>query len=304
MKVFVLTGPTGVGKTEVALILARRLGLDIVSADSRQVFRGLNIGTAKVKSDPAVKFWMIDVADPGSPYSAADYARDAEEVMHRLCEQGRRFMVVGGSGFYLRALFTPLFAAPPVDSGLRKQLAAETTAELFERLRLVDTERASQLHPHDRQRVMRSLEVCLQTGRRFSELARENAQAGRFLPDYAILAMPLRELDKRLDDRFDAMMDGGLLDEVRSLRAVGLRPDSRVAEAFGYAELLQHLDGNLTLAEAVRQAKAKTRAYARRQLTWFRRLSGAVWYSFTNAENMAARLQPQLERVLSQKCDS
>jgi len=304
VRVFVVTGPTGVGKTDTALILARSLGLDIVSADSRQVYRGLDIGTAKGQSDPTVKVWMVDVADPGDYYSAADYARQAGEVMERLYRQGKRFMVVGGSGFYLRALFAPLFRAPPASEGLRKRLAAESTQWLYDRLQDVDPERAAQLHPHDRQRVMRSLEVCLQTGRRFSELARRSSGRGRFEPDYAVLTMRMAELDRRLDRRFDMMMEQGLLDEVRRLHDAGLRPDSRVAEAFGYAELLQHLEGSLSLAEAVRQAKAKTRAYARRQMTWLRRLPGACWYEFTDAEDTARRMRPQLEAVLSQGCSS
>ncbi|MEO0078697.1 MAG: tRNA (adenosine(37)-N6)-dimethylallyltransferase MiaA [candidate division WOR-3 bacterium] len=304
MRVFVLTGPTGVGKTDTALALARRLGLDIVSADSRQVYRGLDIGTAKVKSDATVRVWMVDVADPGCLYSAADFARDAGEVMRMLREQGRRFIVVGGSGFYLRALFAPLFRVPPVCPELRERLAAEATQRLYDQLQQVDPERAAQLHPHDRQRVARSLEVCLQTGRRFSDLVRESPRYSDFAPEYAVLTMRLPELDRRLDERFDAMMERGLIDEVRRLRDRGLRSESRVAEAFGYAELLQHLEGDLTLVEAVRRAKAKTRAYARRQLTWLRRLPDAAWYEFTSVEDVAARLLPRLEQVLNQESSS
>lgn len=301
MRVFVLTGPTGVGKTDTALVLARRLGLDIISADSRQVYRGLDIGTAKVKSDSTVNVWMVDVADPAHLYTAADYARDAGQIMRRLRELGKRFIIVGGSGFYLRALFAPLFRAPAANPELRRRLAEKPTPELYDQLRCADPERAAQLHPNDRQRVIRSLEVWLQTGRRFSELARDSAGHSGFTPEYAVLTMRPAELGRRLDERFDAMMERGLLAEVRRLRAAGLRAESRVAEAFGYAELLQHLDGCLTLAEAVRRAKAKTRAYARRQLTWLRKLAGASWFDFTTAEETARRLQPRLEAVLAQE---
>lgn len=242
---------------------------------------------------------MIDVAGTAAVYTAADYARAAEALMRRLLAGGRRFIVVGGSGFYLRALFRPFFRVPAVSPELRQRLAAEPTPELYERLRQLDPERAAQLHPNDRQRVMRSLEVCVQTGSRFSELARASPDRSEFVPEYAVLTLRLAELDRRIDRRFDAMLEQGLLDEVRRLRDAGLRPDSPGAEAFGYAELLEHLEGRTTLTEAVRLAKQKTRAYARRQLTWLRGLPGARWYEFTDSENAARRVRSQLEEVLA-----
>jgi tRNA dimethylallyltransferase len=301
--VLAICGPTGVGKTEVAVELCRRRGLHLVSADSRQVYCCLDIGTAKPRGDVRreVTMHMVDMVQPTRRYSAADYARDALAVMRRLAHQGIPFLVVGGSGLYLRALFEPLFEASKPDAALRRRLARLDESELYERLRRLDPDRANELHPHDRQRLMRALEVCELAGRPMSELTRTGPSHSGFEPVYAVLNMPRDLLYQRIDARFDAMMRDGLLEEVRRLRAAGFDRDTYVANAYGYAELLAYLDGELTLMHAVARAKAKTRAYARRQLTWFRGLKQAHWFEHVDAKETADRLEPLLERVLGDK---
>jgi tRNA dimethylallyltransferase len=290
MTVLVLAGPTGVGKSDVAAVLARRHGFEVVSADSRQVYRQMDIGTAK-PDRAAVPVHMIDVADPDQSLTAADYARAALAVVRRLNSEGRRYIIVGGSGFYLRALFRPLFHAPAASAGLRRELGALSSAALHDRLRSLDPERAAQLHPNDRQRVIRAIEVCQQTGRPFTELARERPAATEFEPTYAVLSLPRLELYRRIGQRFDQMMKQGLLDEVRGLVERGYGEGTRVGDTYGYAELLDFLRGRCTLAEAVSRAKQQTRAYAKRQISWFRSLSSAQWVERASDEETANRLE-------------
>lgn len=302
-KVLVLCGPTGVGKTAVAAELARKYRLEIVSADSRQVYSWLDIGTAKPNQElrRELGIHMVDMVEPSRVYSAADFARDAMAVMRRLRREGKRFIVVGGSGMYLKALFEPFFETPKLDPAFRQGLEAETSLALHDRLKRVDPERAARLHPNDRQRVMRALEVYESTGKTMTELARKaKVEAEVELePTYAVLTMERELLRRRLDVRFDAMMDAGLLDEVRRLKESGFGRDTYVANAYGYAELLRHLDGELTLEQAVAEAKAKTRAYAKRQLTWFRSLKGTHWFECKDVADAVRQVEPLLREALN-----
>lgn len=297
-----MTGPTGTGKTEVAAILAERHGLEVVSADSRQVYAWLDLGTAKPRPEvrQKVKFHMIDLVEPNRVYSAADYARDALAVMRRLCREGKRFVVVGGSGLYIQALFEPFFEVPKPSPELRKRLAALTPDEAYARLKQVDPVRAAQLHPNDVQRVTRALEIRELTGKTVSQLTRARTTNKEFQPCYVVLTMPRAKLAAALDQRFDAMMKAGLLDEVRRLKESGFGRHSYVANAYGYAELLAHLEGEMSLEEAVVLAKAKTRAYARRQITWCRRLQDAMWLEVGTPEETTAKIEPLLTKAETQ----
>jgi tRNA dimethylallyltransferase len=303
LRVLVLCGPTGVGKTEVAVELARKFELEIISADSRQVYSWLDIGTAKPSPElrREVGIHMVDLVEPNQVYSAADFARDALAVMRRLQREGKRFMVAGGAGMYLKALFEPFFEAPRPDPALRKRLEADTSLTLHARLKHVDPERAAKLHPNDRQRVMRALEVYESTGKTMTELAKKAKVEAEveFEPVYAVLSMDREVLCRRLDARFDAMMRAGLLDEMRRLKESGFGRDTYVANAYGYAELLRHLAGELTLEQAVTEAKVKTRAYAKRQMTWFRSLKDAHWFECRDVAEAMLKIEPLLREVLA-----
>ncbi len=296
MKVFVLTGPTGVGKSEVAATLAQKFDLDIISADSRAIYHHLDIGTAKPSQQlrNKVRFHLIDFVEPDRLYSAADFARDAIKVMHELRKAGRRFIIVGGANFYLRALFLPLFDAPPVNLTLRKNLQAEPTETLYQELYSLDPERARQLHHHDRQRIIRALEVYHLTGKTFSELTQEQKKASRFIPVYAILTMERQRLYRRIEERFDAMLAAGLIDEVRRLKEMGFGQESIVGKTYGYAEVLQYLEGKISFEAMVRLAKKRTKDYARRQLTWLRSLKEAHWFEFTTLKDVVLKIEPLL----------
>jgi tRNA dimethylallyltransferase len=295
-RVLVLCGPTGVGKTEIAVELARKFKLEIISADSRQVYSWLDIGTAKPGPElrRELGIHMVDMVEPNRVYSAADFARDALAVMRRLQREGKRFMVAGGSGMYLKALFEPFFEAPKPDPAGRKRLEAETSLVLHDRLKQVDPERAAKLHPNDRQRVMRALEVHESTGKTMTELSKAARAKAEFEPVYAVVTMKREALRQALDVRFDAMMRAGLLDEVKRLKDTGFGRDTYVANAYGYAELLRHLDGELTLEQAVAEAKAKTRAYAKRQVTWFRSLKDAHWFECADVAEAVRLVEPLL----------
>jgi tRNA dimethylallyltransferase len=298
VNVLVLTGPTGVGKTEIAAELALRNDLDLVSADSRQVYSWLDIGTAKPDRSlrSRLRVHMVDMVDPRLTYSAADYARDALAVMRRLSRTGRRFLVVGGSGLYLRAVFEPFFETPKPTPEIRGRMAQQTTDRLYEYLERIDPVRASELHPHDRQRIARSLEVYEQTGLPVTKLRRQPRPRAELQPRYVVLTCPKPVLYARIDERFERMLEQGLLDEVHQLRAAGIKSCSRVLNAYGYSELMAYLEGKTTLAHAVARSKAKTRAYARRQLTWFRALPGAQWIEYSERMEVIQ----ELERILKQ----
>ncbi len=253
----------------------------------------MDIGTAKPDRTERsmVTFHLLDVVDPGVLFSAADYARAALATAGKLKAQSRRFMFVGGSAFYLRALFQPFFRAPAGSAEFRRRLAQQNLEVLYSRLRELDPARAAELHPNDRQRIVRSLEIVELTGRRFSELRQRRVEQRLLTPVYVVMNMPRAELYRRINERFDRMMQAGLLAEVQRLRDRGFGYGTYVANAYGYSELLSYLEGKLTLEQAVELAKAKTRAYARRQLTWFRSLADAYWVDASDSAAVLKRLE-------------
>ncbi len=284
MKIFVLTGPTGVGKTEVAVELAQRYELDIISADSRQIYRYFDIGTAKPdrRLRELVKFYLIDFVEPDHTYSAAQFASDALEIINRLNTEGRKFIIVGGSNFYLRALFKPFFKVPPTNLMLRRHLMAQSSQELYRRLQTIDPERAAQLHPNDRQRIVRALEIYELTGKSFTQLTAEQNTQPLLQPFYVVLSMPKEQLYQRINQRFDQMIKDGLIDEIKQLRSRGWNVDCPAFQSYGYRELLLYLEGKIDLETAVQLAKKRTRDFARRQLTWLRSLSDVFWVEVPN----------------------
>ena len=295
-KVAVLLGPTAVGKTAVALELARRLGAEIVNADSLQVYRELNIGTAK--PSPAerllVPHHLVDVAAPPEPYDAARYSREGRAVLAALHARGIPPLVVGGSGLYLKALLYGLFEEGSPRGEIRLRLKRELTdlgpLLLHRRLAALDPITAGRLHPHDRYRILRALEVMEASGRPLSELF----QAHRFRHcPYRILKLGLRlpreELKSRIALRLKAMLAQGLLQEVEDL----LRrypPDLKPLQSLGYRHLRQFLQGERSWEESIAALEADTRRYAKRQLTWFRADPEINWFHPDQLEEMAAAL--------------
>jgi tRNA dimethylallyltransferase len=274
-RLIVLTGPTAVGKTEVAVDVACALGTEIVSADSMQVYRRMEAGTAKPAPDQraAVSHHLIEVADPAVPFTVADYRALAIDVIDRLLAAGKTPLVVGGTRLYLASLFAPFFSGPPPDPVLRESLAALPSEELHRRLREVDPETAARLAPADRKRLTRALEVWHATGRTIAALQEESqAEGGRYEARWIALMRVREEIYRRIDARVDAMIDAGLIDEVQAFLQEGLTERHIAMQAHGYKEVMGYLLGRYDRAEAIRLLKRNTRRYAKYQLGWLRQI--------------------------------
>jgi tRNA dimethylallyltransferase len=273
-----ITGPTACGKTDLALELAERLPLEVVSMDSAMVYRALDIGTAKPSpvTRAAVPHHLVDILEPSEAYSAGRFALDAAQAIAATRARGRLPLLVGGTLLYLRALRDGLSALPRADAAVRAELDREAAqhgwAALHERLQRLDPAAAARIAPSDRQRIQRALEVHALTGRPISELQREGKKA--HAPDILTIALvpeSRASLAERIEQRFDAMVAQGFVAEVERLRARGdLRADMPSMRAVGYRQLWAYLDGRYGWDEARAKAIVATRQYAKRQLTWLR----------------------------------
>jgi len=281
IRVLVVAGPTGSGKTALAVALARRLGGEIVNADSQQVYRGLEVGTAKptAAERAAAAHHLLDVADPGEGMDAARFVALADAAIGEIAGRGRLPIVAGGTGLYLRALLHGVVEAPGRDPALRAALEAEAERigrpALHVRLAAVDPEMAARIRPNDLVRIVRALEIAA-GGRRPSELhAAHGFGEDRYAATILALAPPREELHARIDARVRAMFEGGILDEARALLARGGALPAKVP--IGYLEAAACVTGALPLEEAVRRVQVAHRRYARRQIIWLRKERGVEW---------------------------
>jgi tRNA dimethylallyltransferase len=279
-----IVGPTGAGKTAFAIELAERLGAEIVNADSRQIYRGMDIGTAKpVAADRArVAHHLVDRLDPNQPINVAEFARLAREAIADIETRGKRAIVVGGSGLYLRVLRGGIFPAPAATPAIRTELAAQAARaglrQMHERLREVDPEAAARIHPHDKTRILRALEVYQSSGAPISGYQRQHAFGTRNFDCLTLgLTLPRPDLYAAIDRRFDEMIAAGIVAEVSALLAAGYDPGAPPLSTIGYRELAAYLRGEVTLEAAVEGAKRESRRLAKRQLTWFRADREIVW---------------------------
>jgi tRNA dimethylallyltransferase len=280
-----VVGPTASGKSDLGIALALRAGGEIINCDSVQVYREIQIATAKVPFEErrGVPHHLIDFVPPEVRYTAADWARDALRVIGEIEARGRAALLVGGTGFYLRALREPFFEAPPTDEALRRRLERLRECRGPERLhRLLtrlDPDSAARLNVRDWPRVQRALELYLQTGARLSERLKDRPEPPALASRLRVFALspPREELYRRIDARAEAHFRAGLVEEVRELLARGVPDDSSALGAHGYPRVVEHLRGERTLASAVEQTKLDVRHYAKRQLTWFRREPGVEW---------------------------
>jgi tRNA dimethylallyltransferase len=298
-----LAGPTAVGKSEVAVELARRIGAEIVSLDSMSLYRGMDIGTAKPspRLRELVPHHLIDVIEPHEEFSVAQYVdaagRAAEEIMARQ----RTPLFAGGTGLYLRSLLRGVFEGPSADPDLRSELEAQaalaTPEELHQRLQAVDPASANWIHPNDVRRIVRALEVYQRTGQPLSALQRQVPLPPDIRPENVFWLSPPRSwLYDRINRRVELMFAEGLLDEVAHLLAAP-NPLSRTArQALGYQEAIDHLEGRLSLAETIERIQARTRQFAKRQHTWFRHLEECRAVEITGDEK-PAELADRISRL-------
>jgi len=278
-----LLGPTASGKSALALALARTVDLEIVSIDSAQVYRGLDIGAAKPSAAERalVTHHLIDLRDPADPYSAADFLRDATAAIRDIAGRGRLPLIVGGTMMYARALRQGLADLPSADPAVRARIEREAAAlgwpALHARLQAVDPVTAQRLAPADRQRISRALEVFEVSGRRLSDLQQATAPGVAGLRTIALMPQDRAQLHARIARRFDAMLAAGFLDEVRALRARGdLNADLPALRSVGYRQAWEHLADGSSTEQFRAAAIAATRQLARRQLTWLRAMGDAV----------------------------
>ena len=283
-KLLVLCGPTASGKTALGVALARARNGEVVSADSMQLYRGMDIGTAKPTAEEmaGVPHHMLDVADPGEDYSVARYVQDATACVEDILARGKLPIVVGGTGLYIDNLVAGRTFAP--FSGLWRQRLQDRARDegigaLYAQLQAVDPERAARLHLHDEKRILRALEVWYETGETITEHDRRTRDLP---PRYDALRLGLafarrEDMWARIDRRVDQMMADGLEGEVRRLLASGVPPSCTAMQAIGYKEFAAALRGEEPLEQAVEEVKLRSRQYAKRQLTWFRRTPGVRW---------------------------
>jgi len=279
-----ILGPTAVGKSSLAMGLAEHFELEIVNADALQVYRGLDIGTAKPDAEDRqrVPHHLIDILDPSEPFSAGEFKRRAEPVLEAIHSRGHVPVVVGGSGFYLRTLTRGLSPIPEVPDAVRRQVTELCDEEGFEavrrRLKELDPETAQRVKAEDTQRTLRALEVVLGTGRGLAEWwRREPPEAGPSVALKLGLTLSRALLYDRIARRVDEMVAAGWVEEVSRLLEGGGRPEWPAFQAIGYRQVVRHIRGEWSLEEALEDAARETRRFAKRQLTWFRKETDVVW---------------------------
>lgn len=284
-KMIIIVGPTASGKTALSVALAKALGGEIVSADSMQIYRGMDIGTAKVTEEEmdGVPHHMINVAAPQESYSAARFVAEGDPVVQDILARGKTVIVAGGTGLWVDALVAGREFAPYPETGRRQALEQEAEEKgmefMLEKLRQVDGESARRLHLKDRKRILRALEVYEETG---ATITQHNRQTQAVPDKYEPLWLGLdfrnrQDLYDRINLRVDKMLEAGLLEEIRALLRQGVPPNATALQAIGYKEFFPVLQGECSLAEAAEKCKQGSRRYAKRQLTWFRRNQQIHW---------------------------
>lgn len=285
MPLVILTGPTAVGKTSLSIALAKQTNGEIISADSMQVYRHMDIGSAKIRpgETEGVPHHMIDIVDPVEPFHIMMFQRCAKQCMSEIRARGRLPILTGGTGFYIQSVLYDIdFAEESGDGSCREELERlceeRGAAYLHTMLAQADPEAARQIHPNNRKRVIRALEYYRLTGQRISEHNEsQRRKESRYRFCYFVLSDDREKLYRQIDSRVDRMLAEGLVEEVDRLRRMGCERNMTSMQGLGYKEIYDYLDGKLTLEQAVYLIKRDTRHFARRQLTWFRRERDVIW---------------------------
>jgi tRNA dimethylallyltransferase len=282
----IILGPTAVGKSACAFELAQRFGLEIINADSMQVYRGMDIGSAKPSpyERELVPHHLIDIRNPDEDFSAAQFRKEAHNIVAALFQQGKQPLVVGGTGLYIRALTRGLFPAPPANPGLREELKKQEEQEgkgyLHRELEKVDPEAALRIHPNDTFRTIRALEIFYLTGISISQQHQNHQFKERHFHVLKIgLQRDRKTIYHRIEERVDTMLSSGLLEEVKLLLKKGYAPTIKPFHSLGYKQILGYLQGATSLEEAIQVIKRNTKRYAKRQLTWFRKDTEIAWFT-------------------------
>ena len=281
----ILTGPTAVGKTELSIALAKEIGGEIISADSMQVYRYMDIGSAKIRAEEmqGVPHFLIDELRPDEEFNVVKFQEYAKRYMKEILARGNVPVLVGGTGFYIQALLYDIdFTKSEENSELRIQLeqfAEEQGAEkLHERLAAIDAKAAEQIHPNNTKRIIRAIEFYVQTGQKISKHnEKERQRTSPYNSAYFVLNEERQVLYRRIEKRVDKMIEQGLFEEVAGLKEMGCTKEMPSMQGLGYKEVLDALDGGITREEAIYRIKRDTRHFAKRQLTWFKRERDVIW---------------------------
>ncbi|MEO0267727.1 MAG: tRNA (adenosine(37)-N6)-dimethylallyltransferase MiaA [candidate division WOR-3 bacterium] len=270
-----IIGPTGSGKGSIGFEIARELGFSIILCDSKKVYRYMDIGTNKPKKEwrEIVKYYMIDIKNPDEYYSAGDYAEDTKKLIKELDEKKEKFFVLGGGTLYLKALFEPFIEGIKVDEKIRERVQEEIEKEglyrMWEKMKKIDIKRAYKVSPNDKVRIARFFEIYYQTGMKFSEIESLNINKD-FVPFYIGIKKDRKIIYKRIEERVYEMMEEGFLEEVKRLVSMGYSLKNRALDSHGYKDLIWHLEGKITLDEAIRLTIKRTKEYSRRQMSFFK----------------------------------
>ncbi len=305
-----IAGPTASGKTDLSIALAKALGGEIISCDSMQVYRHMDIGTAKptLEERGGIPHYMLDVADPEEAFSVSRYCQMATPILEDILARGKTAIVVGGTGLYMDALIRGNAFAPYPATGRREELetiaATEGIEKVIEILRQVDPESADRLHPSDQKRIIRAMEVYLETGK---SITQHNLETQALPPRFEATWFALQDENRqnlydRIDRRVEKMLEMGLLEEIKGLFRMGIPEKATAMQAIGYKEFVAYLAGNCTLEEACAQVQQSSRHYAKRQLTWFRKNPQIHWLTRKPGQNTNEILQT-LRQILGE-CDN
>ncbi|TYR81076.1 tRNA (adenosine(37)-N6)-dimethylallyltransferase MiaA [Priestia megaterium] len=283
-KLIVIIGPTAVGKTKLSIELAKKLNAEIISGDSMQIYKQMDIGTAKVTKEEmqGIPHHLIDIKEPTESFSVAEFQEIVRKKINEIHQRNKIPMIVGGTGLYIQSVvYDYQFTETPSDDSFRERMEVFINEHgidpLYEKLQQIDPASANSIHKNNHRRVIRALEVYEATGKKFSEYI--NEQSAELLYDVTLIGLTMERdvLYNRINERVDIMMETGLLEEVKSLYNKGIR-DVQSVQAIGYKELYAYFDGKCTLEEAVNQLKMNSRRYAKRQLTWFRNKMPVEWF--------------------------
>lgn len=279
IKGLVIAGPTGVGKTDLSIKLAKLLNADIISADSAQIYKGMDIGTAKITAEEmqGVKHYMLDVVEPIKKYSVGDYQTAVDNILNEKERENKNIILTGGTGLYIGSITEGLSDLPAGDPVLREELLKLNSEELYKKLMELDPQATEDIHINNRRRVERAVEVCLLTGDKFSVLSKKNIKNNNYNFLKVALERDREYLYERINLRVDIMLEKGLEQEVRALYEK-YGENLRKINIIGYTELIEYFNGQVSYEEAVENIKRNSRRYAKRQFTWFKNDPTYVWF--------------------------
>ena len=296
-KLYIIAGPTAVGKTKASLLFAKKMNAEIISADSMQVYRGMDIGTAKLREDEmdGIRHHLIDILSPFDEFNIAIFKELAKKAIEDIHSRGKEAVLVGGTGFYIQSvLYDTDFTTGDCDKELRESLSLEydeNGAEyMYNKLKELDEKAAQSIHPNNKKRIVRAIEYALSTDKKISEHnINERAKKSPYNYKYFVLNLERKKLYSRIEQRVDMMLKQGLLAEVKKLHELGCNKDMVSMKGIGYKEILAYLEGAISLEEAGELIKKETRHFAKRQITWFKREKEAIWLDiddFANEEDL------------------